>query len=248
MNPYMMGDKQLDFAEFPEVLNDTTTDESGRTKLAFVFGAGRHELAAHVGYITDAVMLPELTTLFSHYKWGEKVPDLYMQSFLDIDLWEDNAMGEYNLFLIGSGKVNLLTKKLMETYGEKLKVRFMYPAAGEIVTDCQARRCIYDYDQTGRDVGMITLMNNPWAAESGKNRVVLLTAGCGPVGTIAAMNLICEFISNRELRRNNKYDTVVPARLVEAEHREYASPEVTRKSGGTTSVYIGNLKHALPLE
>lgn len=245
-NPYTMGDEQVSFINFPEVLSETQ-DEDGNIRIAFVFGTGRHEGGEHPAYATDALLIPEVIMLLIRWAIGENL-NLLMRSFLDIDLWESQTMSQYNLFLLGSGRVNILTAGVLRGFREELKVRFKYPTVGDICSDCSSRLWGHD-DKQGRDAGLLTLMSNPWATKMMKRKMIVLAAGCNPIGTIAALKLLVEFLQNREKRQNNsKAQTIIPAKIVEGEHIKYCRKEIARKPGNRVAVYVGNLKEAHILE
>jgi len=240
MNPYLLGKKQLDLTKFPDVLAETK-DDDGNIRIAFVYGTGRHEGGEHAAYATDALLIPEVIMLL--IRWAmKKNLNLLMSSFLDIDLWESKTMSQYNLFLLGSGKVNILTAKVLETFKKKLKVRFKYPTVGDICSDCSSRLWGHD-KKSGRDAGLLTLMNNPWAATMERKKMIVLAAGCDPIGTIAAMKLLINFLNNPKKRRDNsKTETIIPAKVVEGEHIDYCDKEICRKPGDEIAVYVGNCK------
>ena len=89
-------------------------------------------------------------------------------------------------------------------------------------------------------------MQNPWAEEKGNRRIVILVAGSHPIGTIASMRLLSDYIKYPEKRKDNEYDKQVPAKIVRGiridddEYEErYPELQATPKN---TPTYIGNVE------
>ena len=240
-SPYLLDHKDLSLMEFPEVLAETR-DDDGRIDIAFVIGSGRYLIADHTSFGTDALFIPEICALLK-----DKVPDIHFSSYLDIDIYNTADLGNKNLILIGSGKVNLVTLKLQERFGENLKVKFTFSSAGEIFSYCQTPPTNYSVEEyPDWNSGILSLTKNPWAADLGKRKIVILVAGAHPIGTISAMKKILQYIEDANLRINNKHDQKVPAKIVRGipvgydEYRK-KNPFVTKMAGRTKS-YIGNIK------
>lgn len=297
MDPYMLGDKHLSFKEFPDILTKTK-DKDGKIKVAFAFGSGRFPMSAHIGYIIDALFVPEMA--ISLDRWARKKNlDLEIQSGLDVYI-DDEDLQEWNIVVIGSPRVNYVAKKLegflsknlfswddvpgrdsdrliefledqlnikwkknveikktddntvivtdgkkpitlefnwnlwkviiksnnrkiyecipkeeenkRNIYDEKLKVRFN-PGYLEIASDCSGT--IYHATVgDGRDTGFLTMINNPWAADQKQNRIIVLSAGNHPVGSVAALELLAKYVEHPRSRRDNNFDNRIPAKVV----------------------------------
>jgi len=240
-SPYFLGNEDLSLTKFPDVLTETK-DDDGKINIAFIFGPGRSLISDHVSYGTDALFIHEIAALLKDWN-----PNIHFNSYLDIDIYNAEDLKNKNLFLIGSGKVNFVTMKMLEQFGENLKVKFLHPGIGPIFSSC-GRNKIYrvEYEDTGRDAGILSLTRNPWAANVGKQRIIVLIAGAHPIGSIAVMYLLIEYIKNPEIRENNRLDQNVPAKIVRGKpigYNEYRQriPEVTERAINTPT-YIGNIK------
>ena len=133
MDPYEMGGIKLDFENFPDILKETK-DEKGKIKIAIVFGSGRFTGANHIGYITDALFVPEIVIGLNYWAIKNRC-DLIIKSHLDIDCDNQEYLTEYNFISIGSGRVNKVSKMVQDYFGKGLKVRFVPPNAPTIVSD-----------------------------------------------------------------------------------------------------------------
>jgi hypothetical protein len=247
-SPYILGNKDLSLTGFPDVLTETI-DDKGKINIAFVFGSGRYLISDHTSYGTDALIIPEITALLKDSK-----SNIDFSSCLDIDIYNTTALKNKNLFLIGSGKVNFVTLKLLERFGDNLKVKFSFSSVGEIFSSCHRPPKIYQVEKRLEvekrpdwNTGILSLIKNPWAAEVGKQRIIVLVAGAHPIGTIAAMRLLFNYLKDPNVRANNKLDEKVPAKIVRGipiEHNEYRqkNPFVT-KTAGRTPAYIGNISN-----
>jgi predicted MPP superfamily phosphohydrolase len=240
-HPYRLTDKPLSFCEFPEVLTQT----SGNSKfvdLAIVIGSGRYLHSDHVSYGTDCLGIPEIVALLK-----DKVPRFRINSYLDIDLYKTKNLQDKNLLIIGSGKVNFVTMKLLERFGNALKFKFT-PLYNVILSNA-GREKIYR-DGQGKDfgLGIVCLTVNPWAADANKHRIALLLAGFHPLGSIAATDLLRRYIIKREIRENNRFDRAIPMKIVRGAPIEFS--KYHRRISDVilnpinTPTYIGNINNA----
>jgi len=242
-SPYVLGRTQLSFINFPDVLAETK-DRDGKINVAFVIGSGRCKVADHTSYGTDAVLAPEVIN--SLKDWNK---DIVVSSYLDIDISGTKDAANKNLIIIGSGKVNLLTMELLGYFKRNLKVRFAFPDSGDIYSDCDpsgAKRYEAEIINWGSNEGILSLMRNPWADKRGNRRIIVLVAGSHPIGTIASMRLLNDYIVNKEKREDNRHDKQVPAKIVRGiriEDEEYIKryPEL-QATPRNTPTYIGNIK------
>ena len=108
---------------------------------------------------------------------------------------------------------------------------------------------VYDQDTRGKDMGIACLIQNPWAVDDGKKRIVLLIAGARPVGSIAAMSMLVDYIRNPRKRRNNRHSprhAPIPAHIVKGKPIGYPAykKRVTEfdENAGRTRTYIGNIE------
>jgi hypothetical protein len=174
--------------------------------------------------------------------------NIHFSSCLDIDIYNTAALKNNNLFLIGSGKVNFVTLKLLERFGDNLKVKFSFSSVGKIFSSCQIPPKIYqDEEYPDWNTGIISLIKNPWAADIGKQRIIVLVAGAHPIGTIAAMRLLFHYLKDPNARANNKFDQKVPAKIVRGipiEHKEYRQRNpLVEETAGRTPAHIGNISY-----
>lgn len=240
--PYLLGNINLSLTGFPDVLTETL-DGNGKINIAFIFGSGRYLISDHTSYGTDALIIPEITALLK-----DSQSNIHFSSCLDIDIYNTAALKNNNLFLIGSGKVNFVTLKLLERFGDNLKVKFSFSSVGKIFSSCQIPPKIYqDEEYPDWNTGIISLIKNPWAADIGKQRIIVLVAGAHPIGTIAAMRLLFHYLKDPNARANNKFDQKVPAKIVRGipiEHKEYRQRNpLVEETAGRTPAHIGNISY-----
>lgn len=251
-NPYVLGEKNLSFIDFPDILKETR-DEGGKINIAFVVGSGRCRVADHASFGTDALFIPEV--IGSLKDWDRNIN---VSSYLDIDIFGKEDITEKNLIIIGSGKVNLLTMELLTYFYRALRVRFAHHDVGDIISECgvgdvdEPRWYYAELPNTVSNEGLLTLMRNPWADEKGNKRIIILAGGSHPIGTIAAQYALNDYIKNREKRENNRYDEHIPAKVVKGqrvEDKEYIKryPEL-QATPKNTPTYIGNIKYYDTLE
>ena len=235
-SPYILGNKNLSFIDFPEVLTQTI-HENERIDIAVVYGSGRFINSDHVSYGTDALVMPELITLLKDWN-----PKINFSSYLDIDIYNTKDLENKNLFIVGSGKVNYITDKLLKLFGNNLKFEFT-PQYNVIVSNCGSYKRYADSGDPCR--GILCLTKNPWATKVGNQRILVLMAGLHPIGTIAANYLLYNYIKNPNLRHNNYHDQSIPFKIVRGNpigHSKYLerSSEVIDHPHNTPT-YIGNI-------
>jgi hypothetical protein len=261
-NPYVLGEKNLSFTDFPDILKDTSGND-GKINVAVVIGSGRCKVADHTSYGTDAVLVPEILNSLKDWSLKEWKGDIVFSSYLDIDIFGTDDIAEKNLIIIGSGKVNLLTIELLTYFYRALKVRFPHPDKGDIFSECgvyepgagepsihepRSRNPRWYYAELincRSNEGLLSLMRNPWADEKGKKRIIILLAGSHPIGTIASMRVLNDFINYKKKRKNNRYDKHIPAKVVRGHRiddkeylKRYHELQATPRN---TPTYIGNI-------
>lgn len=249
LNPYQLAGEELSQQPFPVILANTA--DEGKGKFCFAFGSGFHRRAAHVGYITDALYVPEVTTALKELaKLKEIVVDV--ESYLDIDVINNEKIKQnYNIISVGSGRVNLLTRELIGRFEDSLKVCFVSPNSGDIVSDVTDPPKVYSSAHPEDvDCGMLQLVCNPWAVAAGNKKIVILLAGNNPLGTVAVMYALSDMITYHiknpgkpALCFCNAKNNIIPARVIQGTRKEY--PPEYRKHPHTT-YYIGNLNTEIP--
>lgn len=239
LNPYCLASKQLSFRNFPDILTQTK-DKNEKINIAVVIGSGRYLHSDHVSYGTDCLEIPEVIDLLKD--WNRNI---HVSSHLDIDVYNTKSLQDKNLLIIGSGKVNFVTMKLLERFGNALKFRFT-PLYNVIVSNIGRDKMYRDGEREDWGLGIICLTQNPWAAEVQKERVVILIAGFHPLGSIASANLLRRYIENPTVRENNKFDETIPMKIVRGrpiefnEYHKRISDVIMRPIN--TPTYIGNIR------
>ena len=240
-NPYVLGEKTLNFSNFADDLKLTNDDST--VKFCFVFGSGRSGKSAHVGFITDTINIPEIVLQLA--KCAEKDElDIDIKSKFDIDLEREedkDLLSEYNLLLFGSPNVNCITEKWHDYFQLNLKVRFLPEHGFMAIFDDIEEHYYHPITKEYKDYGILTMTYNPWAREKGKNRLIIILAGIHPVGTIAASYYLLDCIGG-EGGRNHLQDDRVPAVIVQALTLEGEYPKKFRSSPHLTDRYIGNIR------
>jgi hypothetical protein len=206
LNPYCFNGKNLSFQDFPDILNQTA-DSNGKVNIKIVVGSGRYKEADHVSYGTDCIGLPEITTLL------DSIPQSSISSCLDIDIFHTKEIEDQNLVLLGSGKVNYVTMKLLDRFKDSLGFKFNHPEYSTLHSSSSGKTYV-DGDQDDWGLGILCLMRNPWASDVQKQRIVVLIAGFHPLGSMASNDLLRNFILNPIKRENNKFDGSVPIKIV----------------------------------
>jgi hypothetical protein len=248
-DPYCLFFEPLDFNRFPEILMDTE-DEKGKINVSFVVGSGKYKHSDHISWGTDALYIPEITVALKNWA-GNSKKNLRVDISLDIDIYDEgdsSRLMNNNLIIIGSGKVNYVAKKLVEIYGENLRIRFTgltSPEQSIYSGSIRSDHSSYDEEGKGKNMGFISLIQNPWAVKKHKRRVIVFVAGARPVGSIAAMHMLWNFISNTRRRCNNRFANI-PAKIVRAipfklEEYKRRIPEFDETEGRTQS-YIGGIR------
>jgi predicted MPP superfamily phosphohydrolase len=238
-NPYWLGKRRLSLREFPDVL-ENTTDEKGEINLAIVVGSGRYKEADHVSYGTDCIGLPEVTSLLAN----TNKPKTNITSCLDIDIFNTKDIEDKNLLLLGSGKVNYVTMKLLDQFGSILEFQFNHPHYTTLKSNSSGKTYL-DGDQDDWGLGILCLMHNPWAAKMQKQRVIVLIAGFHPLGSLAANCLLREYITSVSARENNTFEDSIPMKIVRGrrlEFNEYVkrTPDIIERPLKNRT-YIGSL-------
>ena len=148
MKPYCINQRQLSFTDFPEVLNETI--ENNTINLAVIVGSGRYYESDHVSFGTDCLGIPEIVSSLK-----ERLPKINATSHLDIDIFGTPTLQNSNLLLIGSGKVNYVTKMLMEHFQGSLQFKFMPFSA--IISNVGPNTIYRDGDNNDRGLGVLCL-------------------------------------------------------------------------------------------
>jgi predicted MPP superfamily phosphohydrolase len=201
LNPYDLNGRQLSFIDFPDLLK-MTADKQGKIKVKVVVGSGRFTEADHVSYGTDCLGIPEITAALEKPDENGKLPNIDISSCLDIDIFNTPMISEENLILLGSGKVNYVTLKLLEHFGGTTDFKFNHPEYSTI-TSSRSGITYVDGDQENWGLGILALFRNPWASDIKKARIIILMAGFHPLGSIAANKVLTDFVKYPYMRRDN---------------------------------------------
>jgi hypothetical protein len=183
----------------------------------------------------------------SPYILGNK--DLSLTEFPDVLTETIDGNGKINIaFVFGSGRY------LISDHASYGTDALIIPEITALLKDSQSNihfsSCldidIYNTAAPDWNAGILSLIKNPWAADIGKQRIVVLVAGAHPIGTTSAMRFLFNYLKDPSVRANNKLDPKVPAKIVRGkpiEHNEYRqiNPFVT-KTAGRTPAHIGNIK------
>ncbi len=176
----------------------------GKLSISFIWGArGLTVAKAH-----DAIGVPELVSSLIFYALdnGVKRENVDIVSALDYEAVMTREIMERDLFLIGSGLVNLLTARLIELL--KPPIRFEPPVGRELLSELTGT--LYSAgDQVRRNAALLALLPNPWAPD----RVVVVAAGIFKHGTRAALKALTKHV-NSAFIENHQAD--VPLRVVKA--------------------------------
>ncbi len=185
--------------EFPDHLFT-----NGELRISFIWGArGLTVAKAH-----DAIGMPELITslLFRALDAGVKREKVSVVSALDIEAAACPDILERDIFLIGSGLVNLLTARLLEML--KPPIRFEPPVGREILSELTDT--LYSAgDEVRRNAALLALLPNPWSP----GRIVVLAAGIFRHGTRAAIKALEKHIREGFIK---DHAAGVPIRVVRA--------------------------------
>jgi len=124
---------------------------------------------------------------------GEKIKKFVCYGRQDFTLTETEKK-EHNLILVGSGYCNKIVKEILEYY-PNLPIKFETPASHQAIIYAKDSSNIEVYDRTltGRDVGIVALLPNPF----NPNKVILIAAGLRTTGTQAALLLLCHAFERR---------------------------------------------------
>jgi len=190
---------------FPECLI-----RNNQFKIVFVWGTGTLIKAkAH-----DALGIPEVVKELIFYAYNKGIDEnrITVQSSTDEDIIDTKLLQE-NLFIIGSGIVNIITTEIMKIYD--LPIRFEPPMGREIYSAITQR--VYSAgDPLTNNAAIIALLPNPW----NPNTTITLAAGIFRFGTMAAVDAIYKHILTQRKKANNKITphplAKIPIRIVKA--------------------------------
>lgn len=128
-------------------------------------------------------------------------------AYLDSEI-PDNVKENFNLISIGGGDVNEFTAQLQIIYGKHIPIHFDSPQAANAIIS-RISKDVYVARGKGRNVGIIELLPNPYNPK----KVVMILAGNYATGTQAS--LLALWKCPTEIRKNNKHDANIPAKIVE---------------------------------
>ena len=176
----------------------------GELSVAFIWGArGLTVAKAH-----DAVGVPELLTsiIFRALDHGVSRDKVSVVSALDYEAVASVDVLERDIFLIGSGLVNLLTARLLELL--RPPIRFEPPVGRELLSELTGT--LYSAgDEVKRNAALLALLPNPWAP----GRIAIVAAGIFRHGTRAALKALERHVRNRFIEDHAKG---VPLRVIRA--------------------------------
>jgi len=193
----------------------------------------RVELRTAFQRIGDFDLLLTLSSKFGFEiaRSGEKINKFVCYGRQDFALTEVEKK-EHNLILVGSGYCNKIVKEVLEYY-PNLPIKFETPASHQAIVYAKDSSNIEVYDRTltGKDVGIVALLPNPFNPD----KVVLIAAGLRTTGTQAALLLLCHAFE----RRIYSITENVPEILVKAAKIENVGKPVVKECEIIRHIKIG---------
>jgi len=184
--------------------------------LAFVLGTSKEKMSIEnekvggwgIAGLDNATRLVDLAAF-----WGFKARvcgieiENPMIAYLDSEI-PDDVKKNFNLISIGGGDVNEFTAQLQIIYGKHIPIHFDSPQSANAIIS-RISKDVYVARGKGRNVGIIELLPNPYNPK----KVVMILAGNYVTGTQAS--LLALWKCPTEIRKNNKHDANIPAKIVE---------------------------------
>ncbi len=184
-----------------------------RLDLVFVWGSGRVEKAEAL----DAVGIPEVTVKIFSHALSYEVPreNVNIVSGTDIEVLENKKLLSFNLFVIGSGIVNLLTAKIMEELQPPIRFE---PPLGRDIYSAITEKFYSAGEEPDKYAGILALLPNPWNPE----RVAVLVGGIFKQGTMAALKALIKHLDEPVFLKPHPI-AGIPIRVVRSnEHGDFA--------------------------
>ena len=220
IDPYKLEGKTLSFKNLSNMIKSGEFSSKGTCKLAFITGScrSRSSPGTHTALCTDLTYTPEIAVQFYELCEGK----IEVATLFDIDV--DNTYKEnWNLIVTGGGNINTVMAEIVDYYGEKLRVRPTTPTGLELIGLADEGQKLYTPEESPR-VGALILCVNPWAARKKKKRIVIITFGTAATGTMAALQVLYEYLKYPDKAENNLLDPTIPSRVVKAELKSYGDP------------------------
>lgn len=266
VGPYNLSDgERLSLPHLSKLITDGKICEKRggqlTLKFAIVSGSGRYccpgsaQSLKQAGLVSDSLYIPEvvhsLDCLCLEQKPDKINPQL--KSLLDIDVTaresdEAEIKRDYNLLLCGSGAVNSLTAHVIAEYNSRktpLKVSFDSPNSQIICGLDSSKQPVEKFGMAHSNYGVLSLSANPW---SDGDRIVLICAGMGASGTIAAIFALYQCITNPGCVTNNRHDKTVPAKIVRGNLSKYKEDMVWPTASMLPSFDVRNLCDSCPYD
>jgi len=178
-----------------------------KLELVFVWGSGRIEKAEAY----DAIGIPEVVAKILSKAFSKGVPrqNVKIISNTDVEVATNKKLLGSNLFVIGSGIVNLLTAKIMEE--TRPPIRFEPPMGREIYSAITEK-----FYSAGEDpdkyAGILALLPNPWNLSN----VIILAGGIFRQGTMAALKALMRHLDEPVFLQPHPI-AGIPIRIVRAD-------------------------------
>ncbi|RLE63814.1 MAG: hypothetical protein DRJ38_06640 [Thermoprotei archaeon] len=190
------------WSDFPTCLY-----RDGRLDLVFVWGSGRVEKAEAL----DAVGIPEVVVKIFSHALSSNIPreNISIVSSTDVEVLENKKLLSLNLFVIGSGIVNLLTAKIMEELQPPIRFE---PPMGRDIYSTITEKFYSAGDEPDKYAGILALLPNPW----NPGRVVILVGGIFKQGTMAALKALIRHLDEPPFLQPHPI-AGIPIRVVRAD-------------------------------
>ena len=189
------------WSDFPACLY-----KNKRLDLVFVWGSGRVEKAEAL----DAVGIPEVTVKIFSHALSSNIPreNINIISGTDVEVLENKKLLSLNLFVIGSGIVNLLTAKIMEELQPPIRFE---PPMGRDIYSAITDKFYSAGEEPDKYAGILALLPNPWNAD----HVIILVGGIFKQGTMAALKALIKHLDKSLLLQPHPV-AGIPIRIVRA--------------------------------
>jgi hypothetical protein len=243
VNPYKLGEENIADLEIKELLKRTVKNDT--MKICFVYGTGQFEKSMHKGYASDGMLCPQIGLILE--RLCNKIGiGLELECKLDIDVASEDEIAEENLILLGSGRVNMISWRLLQIYENRLIVGFEKPDDVTITSTAKESRCCkYAIGEEGAYAGLLEAFRNPW---TNNDRVIFLVAGNLSIGSIASSYALATMFSKaleNPVYLQNNYNNTVPAKVLKGTPRNYP---VDVSGYFYSDAYLVNIDEEKPLE
>jgi hypothetical protein len=213
---------ELDSLGDPDYWQSVSTE--GELQVTFIIPTGRARDCpnTNLALSSDALYLPEIALALDRLARRAGL-ELDARSMFDIDFFEsaDRDPATENLIISGSTNVNAVTRQLLDNAtvpARPYKAGFI--STSHTFQIASARDEDLDdpsYNMNDSpNIGALTLFDSPWADD----RIVVLCAGVLPVGTIASLQLLLDYLKGKG-HGNNRLNADEPVKVFEGIPRQY---------------------------